>query len=208
MRKRVVVLVSGRGTNLAALLTACADPAYGAEVVAVGADRGSIPALELAAANGVATFIERVGDHPDRDAWNDALAVRLAAARPDLVVLAGFLKLLRGDLVRRWPTLNAHPALCPAFPGMHAVEDALAYGVKLTGTTLFLVDDGVDTGPVVAQTAVPVLIDDDRETLHARIKAAEHDLLVSTVGRMLRTGYRIDGRRVTLGQTHEETITA
>lgn len=208
MRKRVVVLVSGRGTNLAALLTACEDPAYGVEVVAVGADREGIPALDLAAMRGVVTFVERLGDHPDRDAWNDALAERIASARPDLVVLAGFLKLLRGDLVRRWPTLNTHPALCPAFPGMHAVDDALAYGVKLTGATLFLVDDGVDTGPVIAQIAVPVLDDDDSQTLHDRIKAAEHDLLVGTVGRMLRTGYRIDGRRVTLGRTHEETITA
>jgi phosphoribosylglycinamide formyltransferase-1 len=195
---RVVVLVSGTGTNLRALLTACADPAYGVEVVAVGADRDGIPGLGIAAGAGVPTFVERVGDHRDRDAWNDALAARLAALEPDLVILAGFLKLLRGDLVERWPTVNTHPALCPSFPGMHAVEDALAYGVKVTGATLFLVDDGVDTGPVVAQVAVPVRDDDDAATLHARIKTAEHALLVDTVGRMLRRGYRIESRRVTL----------
>ncbi len=198
MSARVVVLVSGVGTNLAALLTACADPAYGATVVAVGADRDGVPALDTAAAHGVPTFVERVVDHPDRDGWNDALAGRIAGHRPDLVVLAGFLKLLRGDLVRRWPTLNTHPALCPAFPGMHAVEDALAYAVKVTGATLFLVDEGVDTGPVVAQVAVPVRDDDDATTLHARIKAAEHRLLVDTVGRMVRDGYRLEGRKVVL----------
>jgi phosphoribosylglycinamide formyltransferase-1 len=198
VHKRVVVLVSGTGTNLAALLTACADPAYGACVAAVGADRDGIPALQTAADHGVATFVERPADHPDRDAWNDALAARLEAAGPDLVVLAGFMRLLRADLVRRWPTVNTHPALCPSFPGMHAVDDALAYGVKVTGATLFLVDDGVDTGPVVAQTAVPVLDDDDAATLHARIKSAEHDLLVGTVGRMLRDGYRLQGRKVVL----------
>lgn len=114
------------------------------------------------------------------------------------MVLAGFLKLLRGDLVRRWPTLNTHPALCPAFPGMHSVEEALAYGVKVTGATLFLVDEGVDAGPVVAQVAVPVRDDDTAEALHARIKTAEHTMLVDTVGRMVRDGYRIDGRRVVL----------
>jgi phosphoribosylglycinamide formyltransferase-1 len=198
VRKRVAVLVSGTGTNLAALLTAATDPAYGAEVVAVGADRDGIAALDIAAAAGVPTFVERVADHPSRNAWDDALAGRLAGCAPDLVVLAGFLKLLRGDTVRRWPTLNTHPALCPAFPGMHAVEDALAYGVKMTGVTLFLVDEGVDTGPVVAQAAVPVHDEDDAAQLHDRIKTAEHALLTDTVGRMLRDGYRIEGRKVVL----------
>jgi phosphoribosylglycinamide formyltransferase-1 len=195
---RIVVLVSGQGTNLQALLTAAADPAYAVQVVAVGADRDGIPALALAAAAGVPTFVAKLADHADRDAWNDALAAEIEAYAPDLVVLAGFMKLLRGDLVRRWPTVNTHPALCPSFPGMHAVDDALAYGVKVTGATLFLVDEGVDTGPIVAQTAVPVLEGDTVETLHDRIKAAEHDLLVDTVGRMLRDGYRLDGRNVVL----------
>jgi phosphoribosylglycinamide formyltransferase-1 len=200
VQKRVVVLVSGTGTNLAALLEACADPGYGVCVVAVGADR-PCEALERAAALGVATFLDAPADHPDRDAWNDALAARLDALAPDLIVLAGFMRLLRADLVTRWPTVNTHPALCPAFPGMHAVADALTYGVKVTGATLFLVDAGVDTGPVVAQVAVPVHDGDDVQALHHRIKSAEHDLLVTTVGRMLRTGYRTEGRRVILGDS-------
>ncbi len=208
MQKRVVVLVSGTGTNLAALLGACADPAYGVCVVGVGSDRSAIPALEVASAHGVPTFVEPPGDHPGRDAWNDALAARLEPFAPDLVVLAGFMRLLRADLVTRWPTVNTHPALCPAFPGMHAVADALAYGVKLTGATLFLVDDGVDTGPVVAQVAVPVVEGDDVSSLHHRIKSAEHDLLVATVGRMLRAGYRIEGRRVILGAADPREVPA
>ena len=204
MGARVVVLVSGTGTNLQALLTASADPAYGVQVVAVGADRDGIPALDIAAAADVPTFVLKVADFDDRDAWNDALDKALDAHAPDLVVLAGFMKLLRGDLVQRFPTVNTHPALCPSFPGMHAVDDALAYGVKVTGATLFLVDDGVDTGPIVAQTTVPVEPGDTTETLHARIKAAEHDLLVGTVGRMLRDGYHLDGRLVSLGAGPEE----
>lgn len=199
MHKRVVVLVSGTGTNLEALLAASDDPAYGGQVVAVGADRDGIRALALAADRGVPTFVQRLADHPDRDAWNDALAAELAAWAPDLVVCAGFMKILRADLARRWPIVNTHPALCPAFPGAHAVDDALAYGVKITGATLFLVDAGVDTGPVVAQVPVPVRDDDDAARLHARIKAAEHDLLVATVGRMLRDGFHVENRRVVLG---------
>lgn len=195
---RIVVLVSGTGTNLAALLAATRDPSYGASVVAVGADRPAIPALDIAAEHGIPTFVRILKEFPDRDAWNDALAADIASYQPDLVVCAGFMKLLRADLVKRWPTLNTHPALCPAFPGMHAVEEALEYGVKVTGATLFLVDDGVDAGPVVAQVAVPVRDDDSVATLHARIKEAEHAMLVDTVGRMARNGYRIEGRRVAL----------
>lgn len=198
MGARIVVLVSGTGTNLAALLDATRDASYGASVVAVGSDRPAIPALDIAAEHGIPTFVRPLKESPDRDAWNDALAADIASYDADLVVCAGFLKLLRSDLVERWPTLNTHPALCPAFPGMHSVEEALAYGVKITGATLFLVDDGVDAGPVVAQVAVPVRDDDSVETLHARIKAAEHTMLVDTVGRMVRDGYRIEGRRVTL----------
>lgn len=198
MGSRIVVLVSGTGTNLAALLEATRDPHYGATVVAVGADRPDIPALDLAAEQGIPTFVRVLTEFPDRDAWNDALAADIASYDADLVVCAGFMKLLRGDLVTRWPTLNTHPALCPAFPGMHAVEDALAYGVKVTGATLFLVDDGVDAGPVVAQVAVPVCDGDDVQSLHARIKSAEHGMLVETVGRMVRDGYRIEGRKVVL----------
>lgn len=198
---RLVVLVSGSGTTLQALLDAAADPAYGAEVVAVGADRDGIEGLARAERAGLPTFVERVGDHPGRDAWDRALADRVGAAGPDLVVLAGFMKLVGAHFLGRFGgrTVNTHPALSPAFPGMHGPRDALAYGVKVTGCTLFVVDAGVDTGAIVAQEAVPVLADDTTETLHERIKLAERSMLVDTVGRMAREGWSVDGRRVRLG---------
>jgi len=195
------VLISGAGTNLQALLDAAADPAYAAEVVAVGADRDGAAGLERAARAGVPTFVEKVGDHPDRAAWDAALADAVAAYAPDLVVLAGFMKLVGEEFLARFGgrTLNTHPALSPAFPGMHGPRDALEYGVKITGATLFLVDAGVDTGAIVAQTAVPVEDDDDVDSLHERIKVAERTMLVDTIGRMAREGWRLDGRRVLLG---------
>lgn len=194
---RLVVLVSGSGTNLQALLDACADPAYGAQVVAVGADRDGITGLERAVTHGVPTFVERVQAHPDRAAWDAALADRVAAYEPDLVVLAGFMKLVGETFLARFGgrTVNTHPALSPAFPGMRGPADALAYGVKVTGATLFVVDAGVDTGPIVAQAVVPVADDDDVESLHERIKTAERAMLVEAVGRMVR-GYSITDRKV------------
>ena len=149
---RLVVLVSGSGTNLQALLDACADPAYGAEVVAVGADRDGIEGLARAARAGVPTFVRRVGDYPSREDWDRALAEAVAEHRPDLVVSAGFMKLVSKDFLGQVRMVNTHPALCPAFPGMHGAADALAYGVKVTGATLFVVDGGVDTGPIVARS--------------------------------------------------------
>ncbi|MCR6031293.1 phosphoribosylglycinamide formyltransferase [Nocardioides sp. zg-579] len=198
---RLVVLVSGSGTNLQALLDACADPAYGATVVAVGADRDGIEGLARAERAGVPTFVARVKDHPTREDWDRALAEQVAAHEPDLVVLAGFMKLVGADFLARFGgrTVNTHPALSPSFPGMHGPADALAYGVKVTGATLFVVDAGVDTGAIVAQTAVPVEDDDDVDSLHERIKTAERAMLVETVGRMAREGYAVDGRRVRLG---------
>ena len=150
---RLVVLVSGSGTNLQALLDACADPAYGAEVVAVGADRDGIEGLARAERAGVPTFVRRVRDYPSREDWDRALAEAVAEHQPDLVVSAGFMKLVSEDFLGQFPMVNTHPALCPAFPGMHGAADALAYGVKVTGATLFVVDGGVDTGPIVAQVA-------------------------------------------------------
>ncbi|WP_316932181.1 phosphoribosylglycinamide formyltransferase [Nocardioides marmotae] len=198
---RLVVLVSGSGTNLQALLDACADPAYGAMVVAVGADRDGIEGLARAERAGVPTFVARVKDHPTREDWDRALAEQVAAHEPDLVVLAGFMKLVGADFLARFGgrTVNTHPALSPSFPGMHGPADALAYGVKVTGATLFVVDAGVDTGAIVAQTPVPVEDDDDVDSLHERIKTAERAMLVETVGRMAREGYAVDGRRVRLG---------
>lgn len=198
---RLVVLVSGSGTNLQALLDACADPAYGASVVAVGADRDGIEGLERADRAGVPTFVTKVGQFTSRDHWDRALADRVAAFEPDLVVLAGFMKLVGEDFLGRFGgrTVNTHPALSPSFPGMQGPADALAYGVKVTGATLFVVDAGVDTGAIVAQVAVPVEDDDDVDSLHERIKAAERVMLVDTVGRMAREGFVVDGRRVRLG---------
>ena len=196
---RLVVLVSGTGTNLQALLDACADPAYGAEVVAVGADRDGIEGLARAERVGVPTFVCRVRDHESREAWDRALAATVAEHRPDLVVSAGFMKLVGPPLLSRAPMVNTHPALCPAFPGMHGAADALAYGVKVTGATLFVVDEGVDTGPIVAQVPVPVADDDTAETLHERIKVAERKMLVDSIGRMDREGWSVHGRRVRIG---------
>ncbi len=196
---RLVVLVSGTGTNLQALLDASADPAYGAEVVAVGADRDGIEGLARAERAGIPTFVRRVAEYPTREGWDRVLAEAVGEYEPDLVVSAGFMKLVGPAFLKRFPMVNTHPALCPSFPGMHGPADALAYGVKVTGATLFLVDDGVDTGPILAQVAVPVEDDDTVETLHERIKVHERAMLVDTVGRMAREGWEVDGRRVRIG---------
>jgi len=197
-----VVLVSGSGTNLQALLDACADPSYGAEVVAVGADRDGIEGLARAERSGVPTFVHRVRDFAGRADWDAALTATVASYRPDLVVSAGFMKLVGEAFLTAHGGrfLNTHPALSPSFPGMHGPADALAHGVKVTGCTLFVVDAGVDTGPIVAQTAVPVLDDDTVESLHERIKTAERAMLVDSVGRIARDGFRVDGRVVRFGR--------
>lgn len=196
---RLVVLVSGSGTNLQALLDATAtDLDYGARIVAVGADRDGIAGLERAERAGLPTFTVRVKDHADRAAWDLALAEATAAYRPDLVVSAGFMKIVGKEFLARFGGrfLNTHPALLPSFPGAHGVRDALAYGVKVTGCTVHFVDDGVDTGPVIAQGVVEVRPDDTEEALHERIKEVERRLLVDAVGRLSRDGYRIEGRKV------------
>ena len=197
---RLVVLVSGAGTNLQALLDASSDPAFGARVVAVGADRPGTAGARRAEAAGVPTFVLRLADQPDRSAWDAALADAVAAHEPDLVVLAGFMKLTGPVFLRRFPgrVVNTHPALSPSFPGTTGPADALAYGVKVTGCTLFVVDDGVDTGAVIAQRAVEVADDDTVETLHERIKTAERAMLVDTVGRMARGGWTVTDRKVTV----------
>jgi phosphoribosylglycinamide formyltransferase 1 len=201
---RLVVLVSGSGTNLQALLDATGDPAYGARVVAVGADRDDIEGLRRAERFGVETFVHRVRDFPSRADWDVALAATVASYAPDLVVLAGFMKLVGPAflLEQAGRTLNTHPALSPSFPGMHGPAEALEYGVKVTGCTLFVVDGGVDTGPIVDQRAVRVHDDDTAETLHERIKVEERRMLVESVGRMARRGYDIDGRRVRIRTAH------
>ncbi len=197
-----MVLVSGGGTNLQALLDACADAAYGARVVAVGSDRDGIEGLLRAERRGLPTFVHRLKDHDDRASWDLTMARAVAEHEPDLVVLAGFMKLVGPEFHSRFGgrIVNTHPALSPAFPGMHGPADALAYGVKVTGATLFVVDEGVDTGPIVAQTTVPVEEDDTVETLHERIKVAERAMLVDAVGRMVRDGFTITDRKVRFGQ--------
>jgi len=204
MSARLVVLVSGAGTNLQALIDACGNHAYGARIVAVGADRDGIGGLERAAEANISSFTVRVRDFATRQAWDEALAARCERYEPDLIVCAGFMKLLGKAFLQRFAgrCLNTHPALLPSFPGMHGVRDALDYGVKVTGCTMFIVDEGVDAGPVLAQACVPVRDDDDEATLHERIKLTERALLVETVGRMAREGWSVageTGRKVRIG---------
>ncbi|WP_040338486.1 phosphoribosylglycinamide formyltransferase [Candidatus Blastococcus massiliensis] len=190
-RARVVVLISGAGSLCAALLAATDEPGYPADVVAVGADRPAA-GLEHARRHGLPTFVCPVGEHADRAAWDRALAAEIAAFEPDLVVSAGFMKIVGPAVLGAFGgrLINTHPALLPAFPGAHAVRDALAAGATVTGSTVHLVDAGVDTGPVLAQREVPVLPDDDEARLHERIKAVERELLVETVARLVTTGTR------------------
>ncbi len=185
-RARVVVLLSGTGSLCEALLTAAEDQGFPAAVVAVGSDRDA-PGLEHARRRGIPIFTCALRDHPDRAAWDAALAAAVAAHRPDLVVSAGFMRIVGPAVLDAFGDrlLNTHPALLPAFPGAHAVRDALAAGVEVTGSTVHWVDAGVDTGPVIAQREVPVLPGDDEARLHARIKDVERELLVETVARVV-----------------------
>jgi len=208
------VLASGSGTLLQALLDAVPAGARrdvppdgvrgGARwsVRGVVSDRGDARALVRAREAGVPTATVAPADFPDRAAWDGAVARAVDVFSPDLVVLAGFMRILGDPFLQRFGgrTLNTHPALLPAFPGAHGVRDALAYGVRVTGATVILVDAGVDTGPVVAQQAVPVEEDDDEERLHERIKTVERHLLVDVVDRMMSHGWQVEGRRVRLGR--------
>ena len=194
----VVVLVSGHGSNLQALIEAAADPAYGVRIAAVGADRGDIEGLRRARRAGIPTFVCRLADFATRAQWDAALTSQVAAYRPELVVLAGFMRLTGDPFLAQFGgrTVNTHPALSPSFPGIHGPREALDYGVKVTGCTLFVVDAGVDTGPIVAQRAVSVHDDDTVEILHERIKTQERQMLVDYVGRMVRHGFSVHERKV------------
>jgi phosphoribosylglycinamide formyltransferase 1 len=196
---RVLVLASGTGSLLASLLQSAVDD-YPARVVAVGTDR-VCAALDIAAAASVPAFTVALADYPDRAAWDAAIAEATAAHEPDLVVSAGFMKILGPRFLSTFPArvINTHPALLPAFPGAHAVPDALAYGVRVTGCTVHLVDAGTDTGPILAQRAVAVLEDDDEATLHERIKVIERQLLVDVLGALAIRGVSWTGRKATLG---------
>jgi phosphoribosylglycinamide formyltransferase 1 len=196
---RLVVLGSGTGSLLESLLAAAVGD-YPARVVAVGTDR-DCRALEVAAAHGIAGYTVKLADHADRDAWDAAITAATVEHRPDLVVSAGFMKILGAQFLSRFTgrVVNTHPALLPAFPGAHAVPDALAYGVRVTGCTVHLVDAGVDTGPILAQEAVPVLDGDDEIALHERIKVAERRLLVDVLAAMATRGVTWTGRKAALG---------
>jgi formyltetrahydrofolate-dependent phosphoribosylglycinamide formyltransferase len=175
---RLVLLASGGGTTLQAILD---DPQLRGQVVAAWTDVPDCAAMQRAAAAGVPTFTVALREHRDRDAWNEALSDRIAEHEPDLLVLAGFMRILGPKVVGRFRIVNTHPALLPAFPGAHAVRDALAAGATTSGVTVHWVDEGVDTGPVIAQVVVPVQPDDDEDTLRARIQAAEKPLYVQAI---------------------------
>jgi phosphoribosylglycinamide formyltransferase 1 len=195
---RLVVLISGSGTLLQALIDACANPAYGAKVVAVGSDRPNIQGLERAVRANIPTFVESLQDHATRAAWDQALTADVAAYEPDLVISAGFMKLVGPEFLARFEgrMINTHPALLPSFPGMHGPRDALAYGVKITGATVFLVDAGIDSGVILDQRAVEVADNDTVETLHERIKVAERELLVTITHQLATRGWRVSDRKV------------
>jgi phosphoribosylglycinamide formyltransferase 1 len=196
---RVVVLASGTGSLLESLLEAAVGD-YPARIVAVGVDR-DCRAVEVASAASLPSYRVKLGDHPDRDAWDAAITEATEAHDPDLIVSAGFMKILGPQFLSRFMgrILNTHPALLPAFPGAHAVPDALAYGVKVTGCSVHLVDAGTDTGPILAQQPVPVLDDDDEATLHERIKVVERRLLVDVLAALATGGVTWIGRKATLG---------
>ena len=195
---RVVVLVSGDGSTLQALLDASRHPSYGVLICAVGADRDGIRGLARAEEAGVPTFVVAPTDFARRADWDEALVKAVAGHTPQLVVAAGFMRLLGPAVLAAFPVVNTHPALLPAFPGAHAVRDAIAYGVQVTGATVHLVDAGIDTGPVIAQRAVEVRDGDDEASLHERIKTEEREMLVDVVGRMARHGWSVRGRKVTI----------
>ncbi|GIL36871.1 phosphoribosylglycinamide formyltransferase [Phycicoccus sp. DTK01] len=178
---RLAVLVSGSGTNLQAVLDAGDAPL---EVVVVGADRDGTRGVERAQEHGIPTFVCRVPDHDTRADWDAALARLVAAHDPDLVVSAGFMKVLGPAFLEAFRVVNTHPALLPSFPGAHGVRDALAHGVKVTGCTCHWVDAGVDTGPIIDQRAVRVEDGDDAASLHERIKEQERGMLVDVLTRL------------------------
>jgi len=177
-RPRLVALASGSGSTLQAILD---DPELGPLVVAAGTDVATCQAMQRARDADVETFARSLADYPDRAAWNADLAETIASYEPDLVVLAGFMRVLAPEVVGRFRIVNTHPALLPSFPGAHAVRDALAAGVDTTGVTVHWVDEGVDTGPIIAQQEVPILAGDDEDSLRIRIQAAEKPLYVQTI---------------------------
>jgi phosphoribosylglycinamide formyltransferase-1 len=197
--------VSGSGTLLQALIDAASDPAYGVRIAAVGSDR-QCSGLDRAARAGIPSFICRPAEFPSRAEWDAALAGRLREVRPRFVVSAGFMRILGERVLSEQTVINTHPALLPSFPGAHGVRDALAYGVKVTGTTCHLVDAGVDTGPVIDQRVVTVAEDDTEESLHERIKVQERAMLVDVVRRLAHEGFTVEGHRFRLGRHSSSSV--
>lgn len=180
---RIVVLVSGTGSNLQAVIDAVRAGDLDVEIAAVGADRPGTYGVERSAAAGIDTFVVDFRAYPDRAEWNAALTGAVAAYQPDVVVSSGFMRIVSPGFIEAFDGkyLNTHPALLPSFPGAHGVRDAMAYGVKVTGCTVHWADAGVDTGPIIAQEAVAIEDGDTEDTLHERIKVVERRLLVSTL---------------------------
>ncbi|MBP3223506.1 MAG: phosphoribosylglycinamide formyltransferase [Actinomycetaceae bacterium] len=198
---RLVVLVSGTGSNMKAILDASLDEGYGAHIVAVGSDRNGTKGIEIARQAGIPTFEHQLKDFDSREEWNAAMRDSVREYVPDLVILAGFLKILNEDFLKAFPSrvINTHNALLPSFPGIHGPKDALEYGVKITGATIFLVDPGIDTGAILAQVTCPVRDDDTEESLLERIKEVERKQLVDVVGHMVREGWWQEGRKASFG---------
>ena len=199
-RTRLVVLISGSGTLLQALLDASADPHYPVEIVAAVSDNPAAPGLARARAAGVPAVAVALADHRDRATWDEALRDAIEEVEPDWVISAGFMRILGPAVLSRFPlrVVDAHPALLPSFPGAHAVRDALAHGVRVTGSTIHLVDEGVDTGPIIDQRPVVVEPDDDEASLHERIKVVKRDCCVDVVRRLATHNVHVSGRKVTL----------
>jgi len=197
-RLRVGVLASGRGSNFRALVAAARGGRMPADVVVLISDRAEAGAVALAHAEGIEVVVIPPREHPGRDAHDKAVTDALEARRVGLVCLAGYMRILRADFVEhfRGRLLNIHPALLPAFPGLHAQRQALAHGVRVAGATVHFVDEGTDTGPIVLQAAVPVRADDTEDTLAARILAEEHRIYPEAVRLFAEGRLQIDGRRV------------
>lgn len=197
--RQIVVMASGTGSLLASLLEAADRPDFPARIAAVITDR-ECRARDLADDRGIATAVVALRAYPDRATWGKALLAEVSGHRPDFIVAAGFMKILDSEFIAEYRNkiINAHPALLPSFPGAHAVADALAHGVRVTGSTIHLVDDGVDTGPILAQEPVIIRPDDDEQTLHERIKEVERELLVQVVTDFATKSIDIQGRKARL----------
>lgn len=200
---RLAVLASGRGSNLGAILDACRRESFPARVVVVVSDRQDAVALERARAAGVDAVFVDPRAHADRSAYDAALLATLGRHRPGLVCLAGFMRLLGPAFVSAWAgrLVNIHPSLLPAFPGLHAQRQALEYGVKVSGATVHFVDAGVDTGPVILQSSVPVLADDTEDSLAARILVEEHRLYPEAIRLFAEGRLTISDRRVSVKES-------